>query len=58
MQVIYMKTTLDKFELPIAVADTIKELAAITGNSYGTIATSISKNRKGFYKILIEEKEF
>ena len=43
------------FQTDLAI-EKIKELAAITGNSYGTIATSISKNRKGFYKILIEEK--
>ena len=43
--VLYLRTTTDKYELPIAVADTAKELAEELGVTEGTVYTHISKKR-------------
>lgn len=62
--VIYMAVTADDLELPVYVAGSIKELAEMTGRSYGSICTLISRPPKNgavkklkFYKIEVEEKE-
>lgn len=39
---IYICHTLDKFELPIAVADSPSELAEICGTTAGCVSSSIS----------------
>lgn len=44
---VYMKVTPDKYELPIAIADTAQELARITGSSVNTIYSAISNYRAG-----------
>jgi hypothetical protein len=41
-----MKVTKDKYELPIAVAETVGELARMTGKTRGTIANALSRSRK------------
>ena len=45
----------DKYELPMAVADTVKELSVMTGKSESAIRSGISKQKQGyrsrFYKI-------
>lgn len=54
---LYMKTTYDEYELPIAVADTPKELAKMIGTSTGVVSSSISHGRSTFHKIVIEDRE-
>lgn len=45
----------DKYELPMAVTDTVKELSVMTGKSESAIRSGISKQKQGyrsrFYKI-------
>lgn len=38
---IYMEVTTDKFELPLCIADSIKELSAISGVNYDTVKKQI-----------------
>lgn len=54
---LYMKTTYDEYELPIAVADTPRELAEMIGTSAGVVSSSISHGRSTFHKIVIEDSE-
>lgn len=42
----YMMVTNDKYELPLAVADTASELAQIVGTSTGCIYTTISDHKR------------
>ena len=55
MQYVYMRTTTDEFELPVAVADTAKELAENIGTSVNVVYSSLSHNHKGWAKVDIEE---
>ncbi len=43
----YIAVTSDKYELPIAVADTSGELAKMLGTTRNNILSSISKNKSG-----------
>lgn len=57
---LYMATTKDKYELPIAVADSTKELADMLGMNHKTVSMYMCKSnefRKGFYKINVEDEE-
>lgn len=47
MDVQYAAVTADKYELPLAVADSVPELARMTGRSEGTIYACISHGRSG-----------
>lgn len=47
---VYMAITKDKYELPIAVADSCNELARILGIKPNHISSSMSKARKKGYK--------
>ncbi len=40
---VYMMVQNDKYELPIAVADSIRELAEMTGKPIVTVASSFSR---------------
>lgn len=59
--VLYMETTKDKYQLPVAVADSIKELSLITGVAYNSIASSISHEKRSkkksnrFHRIEVED---
>ena len=55
LMTLYMKTTTDKFELPVAVADSINELAQILGRTPGTVASCISRRSCGYHRIEIPE---
>ncbi len=48
---LYCKATRDKYKLPVAVADSIPELAKMTGNSENTIRSSISRCSNTFYVV-------
>ena len=45
-----MEITKDKYELPIAIANTSAELAMICGTTRNAILSSISKANKGIIK--------
>lgn len=62
---LYMGVTPDKYELPLFVADSLKELSKISGFDYDSVRHLISKRSSGknkgikFIKIIIaEEKEW
>lgn len=44
---VYMLTTADKYELPVAVADSIFELARLTGSTFETISKAIDRSCHG-----------
>ena len=50
---LYIATTKDKYELPIAVADSVSELAKMLGMKSTTISIYLSLDRPGFYKIIV-----
>lgn len=53
---IWMKVTKDKYELPVAVADSPMELARILGISSNTINSSISHVKTGKIKTSVFKK--
>ena len=53
---IYIATTYDKYELPIAVADTVKELSELTGANKKSIANRVSDGRSHFYRVEVNEE--
>ena len=58
-----MCVTEDKYELPIAVADTIPELARLTGATSGSIYSCLSKvkhgnaNRSRYIKVVLDDEQ-
>lgn len=60
---IYIEVTRDKYELPVRVADTVPELARMTGcsenNIYSTICHYKHRAQKSarFYKVEVEDDE-
>ena len=54
---VYLKTTLDNLELPVAVADSAIELAEMIGTSANVVYSAISKGYRGWYKVEIENEE-
>ena len=54
---LYMKSTNDNLDLPIAVADSCAELARMLGLSLNSVYSMISKEISGFHKIEVEDKE-
>lgn len=52
---LYMRTTTDELELPIAVANSVTELAKMLNVTPNNVSSSISKHHKGWYKIQEEE---
>lgn len=52
MDFVYMQVTMDKYELPVAIANSLDELSKITGASKNTISSAIShaKYNKEKYK--------
>ncbi len=54
---LYMKVTKDKYELPLAVADSAKELAAMVGTKENTVNSCISKGYKAWKKVIVEDEE-
>lgn len=57
MKKLYMKTTGDKLDLPVAVADSPGELARIIGTKKSVVLSSISHKIRGWHRIEIEEDE-
>lgn len=59
---VYMQISKDEYEFPLAIADSIQELAEIIGKSPATIGSYISRCKKSgrkcrYIKINIEEEE-
>lgn len=54
---LWMEVTNDEYELPIAIADTAKELAEMRGVDRTTIAKSIKRKeeKSRFKRIMVEE---
>ena len=58
MKKLYMKVTKDRFELPLAVAESAEELAEMVGNTKGTIQSCISHKHKGWVRVLIPDDDW
>ena len=54
---LYLKTTTDDLELPIAVAGSTKELARMLKTTPGAVKSAISHHYGGWHRIIIEEGE-
>lgn len=54
---LYICITRDKYELPVAVADTQGELAKMCGVSKATVTSSLSHQRHGRWKSIYKEVE-
>lgn len=46
---VYMAVTADKYELPLAIADSPKQLAKLVGTTPAKISSAIGKNINGKY---------
>lgn len=57
MQKLYIKTTTDDLELPVAVAESATELAGMLGTTKDCVLSSISHNHAGWHRIIIDEEE-
>ena len=51
LKYLYVATTKDRYELPIAVADSVSELAEMLDMKPTTISIYLSLGRPGFYKV-------
>ena len=54
---LYVRTTTDELELPVAVAGSAKELAEMTGTTAACVLSSISHKHKGWERIEVEDDE-
>ena len=60
---LYIAVTRDKYQLPMAVAETTEELARLMGVSVGTIRSHLSKVKSGiikkpkYEKVVIEDND-
>ena len=60
---VYMEVSQDGLELPVAMADSMAELAKMTGTSAALVRSSVSKMRRGVHKtnrfveVEIDERE-
>lgn len=57
LRALYVRTTKDQLQLPVAVADTPSELARLTGASIRCVLSSISHKRLGWYKIILTDED-
>lgn len=65
---IWMKVSLDEYELPMIVADTSQELADMCGVSQNTVLSCVSKVKAGVYgynrssycrvKVMVSEDDY
>ena len=55
--ILYLRTTTDKYELPIAVAESAAELARLLGTTKGCVYSSLSHKRPGWYKLEVEDEQ-
>lgn len=60
MKPVHMALSHDVYRLPVAISDTMGELARMCGVKYGTVRTSVSRNQRGesdgpYIRVYIEE---
>ena len=55
--VVWMKVTKDKYELPVAVADSANELARILNTTANNVSSSLSKGYGTYVKVVIDDEE-
>lgn len=53
---LYIKTTRDKYELPVAVAESAKELAEMINTTENCVYSAISHKHKGWIRIEVEDE--
>jgi len=54
---LYMYTTLDIYELPVAVAETKRELAEMLGRSVNSVQSCFSHKNRGYHIVEVEDDE-
>lgn len=54
---LYMYTTLDLYELPVAVAKTKRELAEMLGRSVNSVQSCFSHKNRGYYEVEVDDDE-
>lgn len=54
---VYMRVTKDKYRLPVAMADTVKELAKMCDTTANSVSSAISHGSGCFIKVEIEDDE-
>lgn len=54
---LYVRTTTDELELPVAVAGSAKELAEMTGTTAACVLSSISRGHKGWERVEVEDDD-
>lgn len=60
---LYMMVSKDEYELPLAVADTARELAEMAGGSENSIRSFISKYERGdiknsrYRKVVVDDEQ-
>ena len=53
---LYLKTTTDDLELPIAVAESPGELAKMLGTTKGSVNSCIARHHSGWFKVEVEDE--
>ena len=53
---LYLRTSTDELELPLAVAGSPKELADLTGTTPECVLSSISHGHKGWYRVEVDDE--
>lgn len=56
-KVLYMRVTRDKYEFPVFICDSVKELSEKTGYPTYSIYTMLTRHRKGWERVEIELEE-
>lgn len=51
---LYLRTTTDEYELPVAVADSPRELAKMLGTTKDSVLSSISHKRPGWFRVEVD----
>lgn len=54
---LFMKVTRDRYELPLAVAQTQAELARIVGVDESTVSKGLRNERSGYKKVEVEDDD-
>lgn len=54
---LYLKVTTDKYQLPVAVADSPGELAKIIGVNRTSVNSMVTRGQSGLIRVRIDEEE-
>lgn len=54
---LYIKYTTDKYELPVAIADSAARLAEMIGLKESSVRSMISRGQRGYKKIILDDEE-